>query len=71
MKIEKFNLDDFVTNEDWSMKALLNISDHWVEGVLIHTLDDGFNVEWYDLDFDCYKILDFEWNEIKFYIPLD
>ena len=69
MKIEKFNLDDFVTTP-FEMKALFCLNDNWVQGKLIRD-DDCFIFGLYNFEADEYISSSELFEDIKFYIPLD
>ena len=68
--IKKFNLNDFITTENWTMTAIFEIDGHWVEGKLYY--DDGdFTLALYCLDYDSYDYCSDRIEEIANYILLD
>ena len=71
MRLVKFNLDDFVTNVDWQMKAIFEINGHWIEGILSYSLDNKFGLSVYNFEFDRYLMFDEFIKDITFYVPLD
>lgn len=52
--IKKFNINDFVTTEDWTMKAIFLVDGHWVEGILEYKLKMHF-LKVYDFRSDTFE----------------
>ena len=71
MRLVRFNLEDFVTNVNWSMKAIFEINGHWIEGILSYSLDNKFGLSVYNFEFDRYLMFDEFIKDITFYVPLD